>query len=1394
MIREIQHLDIITRNGASSKTCISVVQKFGNRLEPFFKIVEIFISSNPDIAALVWGSIRFVLKYDELFELCVEKPTQTQDEKSRSLMRLHIEAIYEDIFRVLHIATSVLVRPDGSGLVWKPFDARFGDVLDRMTSNRHFVLQQLVIWQTSKSSKEIDRAAAERDVSATEREDAALERQLAEEERRIMEGERALSSEHRQDTTARLDMEWISAPSYVDHYDRSLRLRLEGTASWIFQEEAYKQWLSRKGNPGSGKTILAASVIEELQRAEPNTECYSPVHYYFFDHHFPAGCEPSNAYRAIAAQILWENRTDSTLLDRLSFLMHSQKRCQLQATDAQLLDILHLCLDLNTILVLDGVDECTDSESLSQTLLTLSNRLPSLRFLLLSRVNVSALNLSVHIGRKFAMRKAKIRPDIYRFFAEKLEEMIEDDLLPATTFTGEEKVDLADHLCKGADGMFLWARLMTRCLRSAHLTREQRLRMIKEVSLPEGLEKMYERIVSVIHASSSNAASLASKVLTWLAFSIVPMSSRQLREAIGTQEGSPLSSDDDEVMEFEECVVMACAGLVEPSRIPPNSECPKGESGLRFIHLSLQELMEAKKNVEAPQLPFMVGPFGTSSEAVRPAVRAITVQRHLDYPHYARMEALSMDGPALKPTIFQPLVAGPMISHLNMATCCLQHLLYHSPAEPLSGSLKQQISEDDLNRKYCFISYSSVHWFSHLKSSLERMDISVAPSPAHVVEFLRLLSIFLANSLVLSSWLEAFYTSKYQRQAVGYHHPPMTIVQNWIKISATDYIGDRNQMLRLLEDVQAAVESLTLDIQNVVETWDTQLDKTPRIVWDEMTFFAKSRLFVSLGSVDVTVQAPEPPNYPGISDYPVAKMSKTSLDGRIKGILCIWAPRFIHDRRTFSNYRVTNRDRRNDIRWLCEGWVATYQVWEMDRLERPAAKIQLSLCAEDIIQPIRQYLDHPMASGLDLPLEIGADATSFCILRTVYIVEVAENPSDSKIFSQKLGTFTPHLESDFTWTAPNQITPQHSSSFYSFHFSPNGSFLVLHESGKDVSHLLAFECQRAVEDDLLVKLVNKLEIRQANVEQLCFHHNQPLLAFCVVCFRDQYIKRRVLRIWNFSHHNLDIVERVLSNTWGPESMTFSSCGTYLVIQPDFPKNGEPVVIRSPKVVSETASEVCSPPRVPSDVANSSSTADASAEESQALTASRGHSQELTKALASTAVTQVAASSTGTEVTLTRHTREDIQKSKVVTLPRSAHFVGAVHKILPRLSQEAMFKVSVDMDRRRHYSLDGHPVGSNAAVIEKHPAFVAMSSSPAPSTRTHVPGLGRLAVGVPGWTPWFCRPWEPEGFMSIQPASVPRPKVQAEPETKPEAKPTAPSADSVWTTISKYMNPLSWMKK
>ena len=94
----------------------------------------------------------------------------------------------------------------------------------------------------------------------------------------------------------------------------------------------------------------------------------------------------------------------------------------------------------------------------------------------------------------------------------------------------------------------------------------------------------------------------------------------------------------------------------------------------------------------------------------------------------------------------------------------------------------------------------------------------------------------------------------------------------------------------------------------------------------------------------------------------------------------------IHDKRVFTTLRVMNRDRRTDIQPLCTGWIATYHIWTLEKPDAPAGRVEIPLHAEDVLLPLRQYLDYPISDGIDFPLAIGPDAAAFCILRTVYVI------------------------------------------------------------------------------------------------------------------------------------------------------------------------------------------------------------------------------------------------------------------------------------------------------------------------------------------------------------------------------------------------------------------------
>lgn len=67
-------------------------------------------------------------------------------------------------------------------------------------------------------------------------------------------------------------MAWLSPPDPVDNLKKSLARRSPGTGEWYLRSRQYESWKTRKasiswlhGSVGSGKTLLSAGIIDDLQ-------------------------------------------------------------------------------------------------------------------------------------------------------------------------------------------------------------------------------------------------------------------------------------------------------------------------------------------------------------------------------------------------------------------------------------------------------------------------------------------------------------------------------------------------------------------------------------------------------------------------------------------------------------------------------------------------------------------------------------------------------------------------------------------------------------------------------------------------------------------------------------------------------------------------------------------------------------------------------------------------------------------------------------------------------------------------------------------------------------------------------------------------------------------------
>lgn len=340
------------------------------------------------------------------------------------------------------------------------------------------------------------------------------------------------------------------------------------------------------GNPGCGKTVLAAAIVDYLKGHQEHQTESNLVTYFFFKHGDRMCSTPSAAYRSILAQFLHQYSHNTDILDRFLFAQFDPSLASGQrvATENDLKGLLRILAARTGPLhiVLDGLDEASDSQKalgLLEDLITGTR----VKLACLSRTNIIALLCRVPESNRIAIRRESTSSDIRMVLTSKLTEMHKQRKLPADSNISE----LVESLVLGADGMFLWAALMAGFLNSPALTPNRRIKTIQGVRFPEGLDTMYDRIVELISISASPERSLACQVLLWIRYSRVVCSVQMLEECVMDPE------EEDSFDDFPAVALSVCCGLVESVH-----------GALRFSHLTAKEFLDRSRfNLDSPLLP-----------------------------------------------------------------------------------------------------------------------------------------------------------------------------------------------------------------------------------------------------------------------------------------------------------------------------------------------------------------------------------------------------------------------------------------------------------------------------------------------------------------------------------------------------------------------------------------------------------------------------------------------------------------------------------------------------------------------------------------------------------------------------------------------------------------------
>lgn len=345
-----------------------------------------------------------------------------------------------------------------------------------------------------------------RETTSSLRRDMTIIGEMSQAERAVqsrLDGELRLMSESQQ---LRRDIRaWIMGDSHshvTDDQKTNLSCRQEGTCSWIFDDTRFQGWRDAKHTstlwynapPGSGKSILASTVIDHLEKDAKD------VAYYFYSFNKPLQKRYLQCLRSLALQLF---QFVGTIPDKLVNIYEKERESTLYMegpfiSAAVILALSTVARKGQVYIALDGLDECTDKDQLEHLR-------PLIQF---SRSSNASIKWLITSRNDMDIRKTMEALEAVELCPER--EVIEKDI--ATYFKANQNYDNAS--LEYVQGNFLHAKYVVTELKG-YSSPKEKAEILK--SFPKSLNSYYARVLLRLEADNryrQNAARRIVQILT----------------------------------------------------------------------------------------------------------------------------------------------------------------------------------------------------------------------------------------------------------------------------------------------------------------------------------------------------------------------------------------------------------------------------------------------------------------------------------------------------------------------------------------------------------------------------------------------------------------------------------------------------------------------------------------------------------------------------------------------------------------------------------------------------------------------------------------------------------------------------------------------------------------
>ncbi|CCT73748.1 related to ankyrin [Fusarium fujikuroi IMI 58289] len=383
---------------------------------------------------------------------------------------------------------------------------------------------------------------------------------------------------------------WLSSLQNAAQHNDVLTRRHSGTGKWFLTSQQYVHWrestrgtLFCPGLPGGGKTVIAASVIDDLlHRFEPEDRVGVAFIYCSYKRQHEQSVQDCMA--SLLKQLVQQL---PKMPPTIRSLYRRHKNNQTRPSLDEIVQALQAVIDSReqVYMVVDALDEYSKTAGDLTNFLNGIFQLQSgrnINILATSRPNIAGVRRYLNNGMELEISARE----------EDVRQVLENAMPGMPSCISSKPAlqkQVVEGIAKAVDGMFLLARLHLDSLRDK-LRRKEVLRALE--NLPTGEEALniaYTEAIDRIDSQRPGCRDLAKSVLTWISIARRPLTTSELRHALAI-EPDETELDECNLPELED-MLSFCEGLVvadEKSNI------------ISLVHYTTQEYLDQVRHKWLP--------------------------------------------------------------------------------------------------------------------------------------------------------------------------------------------------------------------------------------------------------------------------------------------------------------------------------------------------------------------------------------------------------------------------------------------------------------------------------------------------------------------------------------------------------------------------------------------------------------------------------------------------------------------------------------------------------------------------------------------------------------------------------------------------------------------------